>query len=155
MVEFRQHEGPQAGWWVALLYEPQHAALDPSSADWEAGVAEHVKFVQAHADSLRGGGALHPPATATTVRVRDGRTLITDGPFSETAEIVDGLYFLAAASREDAVAIAAQIPIGPKGGVEVREVVDMAEPPWPRRMRRRRVSRRRTGSTSWRPTTSS
>lgn len=127
MVEFRQHEGSQADWWVALLYEPQHAALDPASAEWEAGVAEHVKFGQTHGDSLRGGGALHPPQTATTVRVRDGRTLITDGPFSETAEIVNGLYFLAAASRDDAVRIAAQIPIGPKGGVEVRQVVDMTE----------------------------
>ncbi len=127
MVEFRQSEGSQADWWVALLYEPQDAAVEPGSAAWELAIAEHDKFGQAHGSMLRGGGALHPPTTATTVRVRDGRTLITDGPFIESAEIVNGLYFIAAPCRDDAVAVAAQIPIGSKGGVEVRQVVDMAE----------------------------
>ncbi|MFB1297108.1 YciI family protein [Mycobacterium sp. pW049] len=127
MVEFHQHEGAQADWWAALLYEPQDAALEPSSTEWQAGVAEHARFGATHGDSLRGGGALYPPQTATTVRVRDARMLITDGPFSETAEIVNGLYFIAAPNRDDAVAVAAQIPIGPKGGVEVRQVVDMTQ----------------------------
>lgn len=125
MVEYGQAEGPQADWWTALLFEPRDDALDPASADWEAGAAEHAAFGERFGDHLRGGGALHPPSTATTVRVRDGRSLITDGPFTESAEIVNGLYYIAATDCDDALAVAARIPVGTRGGVELRRMVDL------------------------------
>ena len=66
-------------------------------------------------DAVLAGGALHPIATATTVRVRDGEVLVTDGPFSESAEVVGGFYVLAAADLDAAVALAALIPVDPGG----------------------------------------
>ena len=72
-------------------------------------------------------GALHPIDTTTTVRVRDGELLVTDGPFSESAEVVGGLYVLAAPDVDAAVAVAAQIPVNPGGAVEVHPVADMGD----------------------------
>ncbi len=60
-----------------------------------------------HAD---GGAPLHPPSTATTVRVRDGKVMLTDGPYVEGAEVANGYYILDAADRDEAVKIASMIP---------------------------------------------
>ena len=125
MVDYRQDEGAQADWWLALLFEPRDMTLDPGSAEWQRGVEEHVVFGEKHGPVIRGGGALHPAVAATTVRVRDGQMVVTDGPFAESAEVVNGLYYLAAADRDGAVTLAAQIPVGDKGGIELRRVVDM------------------------------
>lgn len=125
MAEWRTDEGRQSDWWLALLLEPYDAPAAPGTIEWERGVEEHYAFGQSVGSRLRGGGALFPPSSATTVRVRDGRTLLTDGPFAESAEVVNGLYMFAASDRASATAVAAQIPIGPKGGVELRQIVDL------------------------------
>jgi hypothetical protein len=65
-------------------------------------------------------GALQLTATATTVRVRDGRALVTDGPFAETKEQLGGYYIVDAADLDDALAIAARIPTARNGSIEVR-----------------------------------
>jgi hypothetical protein len=70
-----------------------------------------------------GGAALHEPATATTVRVRDGKVLLTDGPFAESAEIATGFYLLTAADREQAVKLASMIPASV---VEVRQLAKVS-----------------------------
>ena len=57
-----------------------------------------------------GGAPLHPPTTATTVRVRDGEVLLTDGPYVEGAEVANGFYLLNAADRDEAVKVASMIP---------------------------------------------
>ncbi len=71
-----------------------------------------------------GGAALHPAETATTVRVQDGQTLVTDGPFADTKEIFAGFYLLEADDLDQATEIAARIPAARIGGsVEIRPVV--------------------------------
>jgi hypothetical protein len=69
---------------------------------------------------------LHPAATATCVRVRDGRRVITDGPFAETHEVLGGYYLVLAGSRDEAVRIAARHPGARAGSVEVRPVFDLS-----------------------------
>lgn len=73
------------------------------------------------------GEALHPVATATTVRVREGQTLTTDGPFAETKEQLGGFYLVEADNLDDAIAIAAKIPDAKGGSIEVRPVVDFSQ----------------------------
>ena len=68
---------------------------------------------------------LHPVATATSVRVRDGRRMVTDGPFAETREQLGGYFLINAADLDEAVSIAARIPGARKGTVEVRPVVEL------------------------------
>ncbi|HEX7071739.1 MAG TPA: YciI family protein [Rhodothermales bacterium] len=72
-----------------------------------------------------GGEALHPIATATTVRVRDGKVSITDGPFAETKEQLAGFYLIDAADLDDAIRIAADIPPARVGSIEVRPVREL------------------------------
>ncbi|MCL2769402.1 MAG: YciI family protein [Solirubrobacterales bacterium] len=72
-----------------------------------------------------GSGQLHPVETATTVRVQDGRTLTTDGPFADTKEFFGGYYLFDAGDLDEAIGIAAKIPAARMGGsVEVRPVVE-------------------------------
>ena len=73
---------------------------------------------------LLGGEGLQPTATATTVRVRDGEALFTDGPFAETREQLGGYYLLDCKDLDDAIGWAAKIPGAQSGSVEVRPVMD-------------------------------
>lgn len=73
---------------------------------------------------LLGGEGLQPTATATTVRVRDGETLLTDGPFAETREQLGGYYLIDCADLDEANRWAAKIPDAATGAVEVRPVMD-------------------------------
>jgi len=125
MAEFSQADGSQADWWLALLLEPPGDAVTPGTPEWEAGVARHVRFGEQVGDIIRGGGALHPASSVTSVRVRDGQALLTDGPFAEGAEVANGYYLFAAPDQETATAIAVQIPLGAKGRLELRRVVDL------------------------------
>lgn len=125
MVMWSPHDIPKADWWVALLWEPQAEVIVPDSAEWEAMIVEHGRFAEKVGDAIKGGGALQPPATATTVRVREEKLLLTDGPFTEGAEVIDGLYVFTAAGPAEAADLAAQIPRGPQGRSEVRRIVDI------------------------------
>ena len=69
---------------------------------------------------------LHPVATATSVRVRDGRTLVTDGPFAETREQLGGYYLITAQNLDEAIRIAARIPPAKVGTIEVRPMMEIA-----------------------------
>ncbi|HTQ08871.1 MAG TPA: YciI family protein [Fimbriimonadaceae bacterium] len=72
---------------------------------------------------------LHPAATATSVRVRDGKRLITDGPFAETHEQLGGYYLIDATDLDDAIEIAARIPGARWGTVEVRPIIELPNLP--------------------------
>ena len=72
-----------------------------------------------------GAAPLHPVATATSVRVRDGRRFVTDGPFAETHEQLGGFFLIEAGDLDEAIGIAARIPGARKGTVEVRPVLDL------------------------------
>jgi hypothetical protein len=73
-----------------------------------------------------GASPLHPVATATSVRVREGKRLVTDGPFAETHEQLGGFFLIEAKDLDEAIAIAARIPGARKGTVEVRPVLELA-----------------------------
>ena len=109
--------------WLALLLEPPAAVNTPGTPEWEAEAARHGEFAAAAGDHIVGGAALHEPATATTVRVRDGQVLLTDGPFAESAEIATGVYLLSAADRDEAVKLASMIPAS---AVEVRQLAGVS-----------------------------
>lgn len=87
--------------WLALLLEPPESAHTPGTPEWEAVAAKHADLHAAAGDHVIGGAALHDRSTATTVRVRDGEVLITDGPHAEGAEIATGIYLLSAADRHE------------------------------------------------------
>ena len=109
--------------WLALLLEPPANINTPGTPEWEAEAARHGEFAAAAGDHIVGGAALHEPATATTVRVRDGQALFTDGPFAESAEIATGFYLLTAADRDEAVKLASMIPASV---VEVRQLAGVS-----------------------------
>lgn len=79
------------------------------------------------ADVMRGGEALHEARTATSVRVRNGQTVVTDGPFAETKEEFGGFYLIEADNLDEAIKWAARIPGATRGTVEVRPVVDFSQ----------------------------
>ena len=74
-----------------------------------------------------GGEALQMPDTATTVRVRDGERITTDGPFAETKEILGGFYLIDAADLDEALGWAEKIPSAPYGSVEVRPIMEIPD----------------------------
>jgi len=112
---------------------PQYAAVIYSDdVDWSLpqyadDMKEYNAFGEAAAAVLRGGAALYPTSTATTVRVTGGKAgsvVATDGPYAETKEALTGFYLFEAADLDAAVALAAQIPATWTGGaVEVRPVI--------------------------------
>jgi hypothetical protein len=101
------------------------------AADTYDGLSEDEKqavmseyFAISGAPGVTGGAQLQPPTTATTVRVQEGRTLTTDGPFPETKEALGGYYLYEADDLDAAIELAARIPAARMGGaVEVRPVV--------------------------------
>jgi hypothetical protein len=114
---------------------PQYAALlytddvDWSLPDFAEETAEYKAFGEAAAAALRGGAALYPTSTATTVRVTGGKggdVVTSDGPFAETKEVLAGFYLLEAADLDAAVALAAAIPAAwGSGAVEIRPIIPM------------------------------
>jgi hypothetical protein len=109
--------------WLALLLEPPANVNAPGSPEWQVESERHGEFAAAAGDHVVAGAALHEPATATTVRVRDGQALLTDGPFAESAEIATGFYLLTAADRDEAVKLASMIPASV---VEVRQLAKVS-----------------------------
>ena len=95
--------------------------------------ARHAEYAALTADlraegKLLGGEELQPVTTATAVRVRDGETLVSDGPFAETKEVLGGFYLIDADSLDEAIEAAARIPSARIGTIEVRPVAVHAEP---------------------------
>jgi hypothetical protein len=114
----------------ALLIYTEEPTEAPSQAEAEAMMASYNAFTE-HVRSngaMKAGEALHSAATATTVRVRDGQTLATDGPFAETKEVLGGFYLVEAPDLDQAIAYAAMIPGAQYGSIEVRPVVDWSDP---------------------------
>lgn len=109
--------------WLALLLEPAASVSAPGTPEWQQEAARHGEFAATAGDHIVGGAALHEPATATTVRVRDGQVLLTDGPYVEGAEIATGFYLLSAADRDEAVKLAEMIPAS---AVQLRQLAGLS-----------------------------
>jgi hypothetical protein len=114
--------------YALLIYGPE-STEQPSDEAMAAEMEAYNAFTRhvAERNALKSGEALHPASTATTVRVRDGQTLTTDGPFAETKEVLGGFYLVEAADLDEAVGYAARIPGAQRGSIEVRPVVDFGE----------------------------
>jgi hypothetical protein len=80
------------------------------------------EYARQHA-TIISGEAVHPTSVATTIRVRDGKTLTTDGPFAETREALAGFYVIDCKDLDEAIEIASKIPVARQGSVEIRPVV--------------------------------
>ena len=110
-----------------LLINVPDSPTPPTEEESNAMQAEFAKYSQDLRDSgaLLAGDRLQPPAAATTVRIRDGETLTTDGPFAETKEVLGGFYLYEADDLDSALEVAARIPAARMGGVvEVRPLVE-------------------------------
>jgi hypothetical protein len=105
--------------WAAMT-EAEHARMTQEFGAFTQGIIASGNF--------KGGNQLHPTSKATTIRIRDGKKLVTDGPFAETKEQLGGYYLIEAADLDEATAIAARIPSARSGSVEVRPVVAMQRP---------------------------
>ena len=113
--------------YALLLYSDPANSKDFGTSEMDAEMQEWFTFtadLQASGNHL-GGEALTPTETATTVRVRDGKTITTDGPFAETKETLGGFYLLEAADLDEAVAWAEKIPLVPHGSVEIRPIMEI------------------------------
>jgi hypothetical protein len=111
--------------YLLLIYGNETAYGQSSKADQDRVMQEYSEFTQSIAKSghLRGGNELDSTNTAKTVRVRDGKELITDGPFAETKEQLGGYYLVEANDIDEAIKIGARIPSARWGSVEARPIV--------------------------------
>ncbi len=103
--------------------ESADAALSPEEG--QARMAEYMKFQEGVGAAILAGQRLRPTSDATTVRVRDGEVLASDGPFAETKEQIAGFYLVEAKDLDEAIDIAAKIPSAKGGSIEVRPIWEM------------------------------
>ena len=110
---------------LCLIYEAESIMATNSDEANGKIFQDYMAFSQNIGETghLVGGNALQPTDTATTVRVRHGETLVTDGPFAETKEQLGGYYLLECASLEEAIEKAALIPGATFGSIEVRPIM--------------------------------
>jgi len=111
--------------YLALIYSDEQgweSLAEDERSEWYARYRAFADDAAA-AGKLVDGYELQPTATATTVRVKDGETVVTDGPFAELREQIGGYFVLDCASFEEAVELAAKIPGAAHGAVEVRPAV--------------------------------
>lgn len=111
--------------YMLLIYADENAWTD---SEREKCYVESTQLTQQlHAKGkFLGASPLHPIATATSVRVREGKRMVTDGPFAETREQLGGYFLIDAANLDEAIEIAGRIPGAKKGTVEVRPVVELS-----------------------------
>jgi hypothetical protein len=112
--------------YLLLIYGSEDVP-DPSPEEQGAVMAAYNAFTEhiRSKNAYLGGEALEPTATATTVRVRDGKTLTTDGPFAETKEALGGYYLVEAKDLDEAIDFAARIPGAQNGSIEVRPIWEL------------------------------
>ena len=111
--------------YMLLIYDEERALGSMSDVERDSFMQEYGTYTQSLRDSgaFLHGDALQPTATATTVTVRDGETITTDGPFAETKEQLGGFYLVEGESLDEALEWAAKIPSARIGKIEVRPVM--------------------------------
>ena len=116
--------------YLALVYLNENDSVSRSETEWKALNAECYHCVESLKKSghYLDGAPLHPVATATTVRVREGKSLVTDGPFAETKEQLAGFYMLEAKDLNEAIQLASKIPPARYGSIEIRPVRELPVP---------------------------
>jgi len=111
--------------YLLLIYANEAEAAGKSQADMAAMMTEYGAFTQSiiKSGNFKAGDALQQTSAATTVRLRGGKTLTTDGPFAETREQLGGYYLIEAKNLDEAIAVAARVPSAKFGSIEVRPVM--------------------------------
>jgi hypothetical protein len=107
-----------------LMYGDERALSERERQACDAASAQRAHAIKASGESLA-ANPLHPTTMATTVRMRDGKRFVTDGPFAETREQLGGYFLIEAKHLDAAINIAARIPMARKGTVEIRPVLDI------------------------------
>ena len=111
--------------YMLLIYANENDAPKPGTPEMKGYMDAYGAFTQGVTENgqMKAGDALTPVATATTVRVRDGKTVTSDGPFAETKEQLGGYYLIEAENLDLAIETAAKIPTAGHGSIEVRPVM--------------------------------
>ena len=110
--------------YMLLIYHDEHA-LGETEREQCYRESEELAHELHESGRYRAAAPLHPTSTATTVRVRDGKRLVTAGPFAEAREQLVGYFLVDAETVDEAIAIAARIPMARRGTVEVRPVIEI------------------------------
>jgi hypothetical protein len=110
--------------YLLLIYQNEAELAQGNAAGRTEMMEEYRSFTQSIIQSghFKAGDALQPSSTATTVRVRQGKLLPTDGPFAETREQLAGYYLVDAKTLDEAIAMAARIPGARTGSIEIRPI---------------------------------
>jgi hypothetical protein len=114
--------------YMLLCYDDEQAWKVAGQTALESAMKEAVQLtheLDARGQYLR-AAPLESPSTAKSVRIRDGKTMVTDGPFAETREILGGFYLIDVPDLDEAIRIAARHPGARKGTVEIRPVLEIA-----------------------------
>jgi hypothetical protein len=116
--------------YALLIYANEQEWASQPEEESQAQFQEYMAFTKDIVDRgiYKGGEALQSISTATTVRVRDGETLTTDGPFAETKEQLGGFYVVECKDLDEAIEVAARIPDVRRGSIEVRPVMAIDMP---------------------------
>ena len=110
--------------YMLLVYLDEQALTETEREHCYVESAQLARDLNASGKYLS-AGPLHPVATATSVRIRNGRRLVTDGPFAETREQLGGYYLIDAKDLDEAMSIAEQIPVAKHGTIEIRPVLEI------------------------------
>jgi len=112
--------------YLVLIYS-EEPSTTPSMEQLKAIGAQYDAYTAMLRDrgAFVGGDELQPTSTATTIRVRDGQTLITDGPFAETKEALGGYYLIEAVDLDEAIELAQGCPGAQWGSIEVRPIMEL------------------------------
>jgi hypothetical protein len=110
--------------YMLLIYSDEQAWTDEEREHCYAESTQLSHELNA-AGQFLGASPLHPVSTATSVRIRNGKRLVTDGPFAETREQLGGYYLIEAPDLDAAIGVAGRIPAARKGTVEVRPVIEL------------------------------
>ena len=115
--------------YLLMIYSDENADAKKTPAELDKMMQDYWAFTQEVKDRkvYVAGEALTPVSTATTVRVRNGKTMTTDGPFAETKEQLGGFYLLDCANLDEAIEFAAKIPHAAEGSIEVRPIMVFGE----------------------------
>jgi hypothetical protein len=112
---------------LALIYGDESRWDELGESEREEVYERYRAFAAVAAAKIVDGAELAPTTAATTVRIRDGQSLVTDGPFAETKEVLGGFFLLDCADLEEAAQVAAQIPGAATGTIELRAGADRQE----------------------------
>ena len=110
--------------YMLLVYLDEHSMTDTEMADCYVKSAQLAQEIHASGKYLD-ASPLHPVSTATSIRVREGKRLVTDGPFAETREQLGGFYLINAKDLDEAIRIAERIPAARFGTIEIRPVMEI------------------------------